>query len=118
MSISRKEFLRKGLFALGQGLAECLNGGEPEKLAAALVDYPYLQLDNDRCLAQRGGCFACIDHCPKEAVNIALGVGIVINPELCDGCGECAAVCPVNPNVIQMNLSAGEPNKPMERRNE
>jgi len=119
MNISRKEFLRKGLFAFGQNLTECLRGGESENRVEASVNYyPYLQLDNSRCLAQKGGCFACIDHCPKEAVNIALGVGIVIDPELCDGCGECAAVCPINPKVIQLKISAEESNKQIERRTE
>jgi len=116
MSISRKDFLRKGLFAFGQNLTECLKGENSEKREDAVVRYPFLELDNSRCLAQKGGCFACIDHCPAEAVNIALGVGIVIDPELCDGCGECAAVCPIQPKVIQMKMSAVESNKPMERR--
>lgn len=69
---------------------------------------PILQLDNSRCLAQKGGCFACIDHCPKEAVNIALGVGIAIDADLCDGCGECALVCPTSPNVIAMKPKSAE----------
>ena len=71
-------------------------------IAVAVVTHLFVQLDNSRCLAQKGSCFACIDHCPKEAVNIALGVGIVVDPELCDGCGECAAVCPVYPKIIEM----------------
>ena len=88
-------------------------------LAAAVVKYyPFLRLDNSRCLAQKGSCFACIDHCPKEAVNIALGVGIVVDPELCDGCGECAAVCPVHPEIIEMKPVDTESNKLVARRNE
>ena len=118
MSISRKEFLRKGLFAFGQNLTECLKGEITEKRDVAVVLYPWLQLDNSRCLAQKGGCFACIDHCPKEAINIALGVGIVIDPELCDGCGECAAVCPIDPKVITMKAADAESKSQTERRNE
>lgn len=118
MSISRKDFLRKGLFVFGQNLTESLKGGTAEKRDSAVVSYPFLQLDNNRCLAQKGGCFACIDHCPKEAVNIALGVGVVIDPELCDGCGQCAAVCPIDPNVIEMKTADTESNTPPERRNE
>lgn len=60
-----------------------------------------LQVDNSRCLANMGGCFACIDHCRQEAVSMALGKGIVIDQDLCDGCGECVAVCPINPEIIE-----------------
>ncbi len=54
----------------------------------------YLIQGNISCLALKGACFACVDHCPREAVSMALGVGIVVNQELCDGCRECEAVCP------------------------
>ena len=87
-------------------------------VAVAVVMHPFLQLDNSRCLAQKGSCFACIDHCPKEAVNIALGLGIVVDPELCDGCGECAAVCPVDPKIIERKPVDTESNKLGARRNE
>jgi Pyruvate/2-oxoacid:ferredoxin oxidoreductase delta subunit len=103
MSVSRKEFIRQGIFAFGQNIVEAIRGGDsPETAVSAAEEYRYLWLDNKRCLAQKGGCFACIDHCPREAVTISLGVGIAIDADLCNGCGECAVVCPISPNVIAM----------------
>jgi Dissimilatory sulfite reductase (desulfoviridin), alpha and beta subunits len=117
MNISRKEFLCRGIYAFGRDLVDTLKVRESETVeAACLEDHGYLLLDNSRCLAQRGGCFACIDHCPKAAVSIALGTGIAIDGELCDGCGECAAVCPIDPKVITMKWS--EANQIIERRHE
>lgn len=119
MSVSRKEFIRRGIFAFGRDIVENLMvspSGTDEEISRE--DHRYLLVDNSRCLAQRGGCFTCIDHCPKAAVNIVLGKGIAVDAELCDGCGECAAVCPINPNVIEMKSQDVEPIKPMERRSE
>jgi ferredoxin len=117
MNISRKEFLYRGMYAFGRELVDTFKDRQPEEVeTACMEDHGYLQLDNSRCLAQRGGCFACIDHCPKAAVSIALGIGIAIDGELCDGCGECAAVCPIDPKVITMKSS--EANQLMERRHE
>ena len=114
MNISRKEFLCQGIFAFGRDLVNTFKDRRAEAVEAACrEDHSYLQLDNSRCLAQRGGCFACIDHCPKAAVSIALGTGIAVDGELCDGCGECAAVCPIDPKVITMKSS--EVNQLMER---
>jgi Pyruvate/2-oxoacid:ferredoxin oxidoreductase delta subunit len=103
MSISRKEFLCQGIYAFGRDLVGTLNTRQAATAEASCIeDHGYLLLDNSRCLAQRGGCFACIDHCPEAAVSIALGRGVAIDHELCDGCGECAAVCPIDPKVIVM----------------
>jgi Pyruvate/2-oxoacid:ferredoxin oxidoreductase delta subunit len=102
MNISRKEFLCRGLYVLGRDLVDTFHG-QPEAVEAeCFEDHNYLLLDNSRCLAQRGGCFACMDHCPKAAVSIILGRGVAIDHELCDGCGACAAVCPIDPKVIRM----------------
>jgi len=106
MNISRKEFLCQGIHAFGRELVDTFNDRRSEMVEAECVeDHSYLLLDNSRCLAQRGGCFACIDHCPNAAVSIALGRGVTIENELCDGCGECAAVCPIDPKVIKMKSS-------------
>src|SRR5262245_59885357 len=109
MSISRKEFLFRGIYTFGRDIIEGLlvspSGAAETK---DVKDHRHLVLDNGRCLAQRGGCFACIDHCPKAAVTIDLGRGVAIDQELCDGCGECAAVCPIDPKVIIMKSSEAE----------
>jgi Pyruvate/2-oxoacid:ferredoxin oxidoreductase delta subunit len=103
MNISRKDFIQQGIFTFGRSIAESFRG-EPsaDVTATGTEEYPYLRLHNSRCLAQQGGCFSCIDHCPREAVTIAPGVGVAIAAALCDGCGQCALVCPVSPKAIEL----------------
>lgn len=101
MSVSRKEFLTRGLAAFGAELLQSVRSdgalGEAEQ---TFEDAGPLLVYNRRCLAQRGGCFACLDHCPLQAITIDLGVGISIDKNKCDGCGICAECCPVTPKVI------------------
>lgn len=47
------------------------------------------EVDGGRCI----GCMRCRDVCRYEAVG-ERGGGAWIDPELCDGCGLCAEVCP------------------------
>ncbi len=44
----------------------------------------------DECIA----CGACIPECPEEAISE--GDIYVIDPELCNDCGSCAEICPVD----------------------
>ena len=109
MSISRKEFLCRGIFAFGRDLVDTLKDRRAEEVeSVCMEDYSHMMLDNSRCLAQRGGCFACIDHCPQGAIRIVLGKGVAIDCQLCDGCGECSTVCPIDPKVIKMKSSEAE----------
>jgi len=39
------------------------------------------------------GCRNCIDACPAEAI-ISIGAKVEVNPNLCQGGGACATVCP------------------------
>ena len=41
----------------------------------------------------RNGCRRCIDSCPAEAI-ISIGEQVEVNPNLCQGGGICATVCP------------------------
>jgi RnfABCDGE-type electron transport complex B subunit len=41
------------------------------------------------------GCKICEKKCPKQAIIVRDNLA-VINYNLCDSCGECAALCPVN----------------------
>lgn len=103
MSISRKEFLTRGLAAFGRDLLTVARGDEssPDRSDDAAGNGPLL-VDNRRCLASRGGCFSCLDSCPLEAISITAGVGIVVDNDLCDGCGECIKICPIEPKPIRL----------------
>ena len=111
MSLTRKEFLRQGIFSLGKtalDIAGTLTGVETAAAAALPESEPsgeprpemVAQAFNERCLARSCGCFACVERCDLEAIKIIPGVGIRINPQLCNGCGTCEYVCPVCPKAV------------------
>lgn len=99
--ISRKEFLTHGLLAFGRELAAGINADSrpaPEaELQGGLLFY------SSRCFGRTGGCFSCIEHCPKEAITMSLGAGITVDAASCDGCGECTGYCPTEPKAIELN---------------
>ncbi len=81
-------------------------GHEPQDLDAARLavdgmvgtfEKPrYFSYDPDICAharAGQGGCRRCIDACPAEAI-ISIGEQVEVNPNLCQGGGICASVCP------------------------
>lgn len=106
MSISRKEFLTRGLAAFGREVVASVRGElEQDSDGEAAESCGPLLVDNHRCLAQRGGCFVCLDSCPQQAISISLGVGIAIDVSRCDGCGLCADRCPVTPRVMRLKQS-------------
>lgn len=105
MNLSRKEFFTHGLATFGQELMVAVTGGERVADSGSVACSGRLLVDNDRCLAQRGGCFACLDRCPREALSISAGIGITVAEDLCDGCGACVQVCPVQPRALRLNDS-------------
>jgi ferredoxin-type protein NapF len=59
-----------------------------------------------RCMAMRGIlCRACDEHCEPRAVRFELlpaGRSVPsINDDLCNGCGECARVCPAQAIALE-----------------
>ena len=99
--ISRKEFLTHGLFAFGRELTAGINSENPPvpevEVQGGLLFY------SSRCFGRTGGCFSCIEHCPKEAITMNLGSGISVDAASCDGCGECTGFCPAEPKAIILN---------------
>lgn len=51
------------------------------------------------------GCFACMQLCPKQAINVSEDENgftyPAIAPDLCIQCGLCQAVCPANAETLQ-----------------
>ncbi len=98
----RKEFLTRGMIAFGRDLLRSVRSeGAGDGGRGEIVCQGRMVLDNARCLAQRGGCFACLDICPREALWIRPGVGIHVAEEKCDGCGECRDACPLDPPALR-----------------
>ncbi len=46
-------------------------------------------------------CERCIETCPYEARRLDLDQGkVLVNPAMCQGCGDCATVCPNGASVV------------------
>jgi ferredoxin len=58
----------------------------------------YIAFDSQRCAHSRSqitGCTRCLDLCPAGAI-VPAGDHVTIDPHVCAGCGQCAAVCPTD----------------------
>ncbi len=56
----------------------------------------HVLLDRGLCAHSRNGlegCRRCLDACPTSAI-VPDGEAVRIDPYICDGCGDCSAVCP------------------------
>ncbi|RNC62746.1 MAG: Ferredoxin-2 [Candidatus Dichloromethanomonas elyunquensis] len=51
-------------------------------------------------------CGTCVKVCPRSALSVFKGVGVVVDREKCIGCGKCAKVCPAG--VISIVGGASE----------
>lgn len=111
MSLSRKDFFKQGLFSLGKtalDIADTLKGRLPvvpvrhTGVPPLSEPRPDMQAEafNERCLARSNECSACVESCKPRAIKLNPGVGIRINPQFCDGCGNCEYVCPVEPKAV------------------
>ncbi|HJV66253.1 MAG TPA: hypothetical protein VJ550_11000 [Geomonas sp.] len=114
MNLSRKQFLRRGLFSLGSAALEVAAGLRVREAASAAADpreaEPELRPRPDMvaqsraglCLARSCGCLACVERCEAEAITLVPGKGIEINPTLCTGCGSCCYLCPTTPKAVAL----------------
>lgn len=50
---------------------------------------PIITVDEDKC----NSCHSCIAACPVKYCNDAIGDSVVINENLCIGCGQCVRQC-------------------------
>ena len=117
MTLSRKEFFRQGFFSLGETILKTTGmlqqPPEPET-TCDVGELPYMDRPmvafprNERCLARNCGCFSCVERCEVQAITIAMGEGIKIDPTVCTGCGSCLYVCPVTPKAIGLRIREDE----------
>jgi len=54
---------------------------------------PEISLSCDRCIGSEE-CDRCVAVCVEEALGRAPDGGLIIDRKRCDGCGDCAYVCP------------------------
>ncbi len=67
----------------------------------------------ETCLSsQEITCVACVTSCPEgsAAIEAGPGLGIVIHPEACTGCGFCYHACPTVPKSLHLE---GRPPVPL-----
>jgi len=53
---------------------------------------PVIRIDEEKCI----NCYACISGCPVKYCMDGSGEKLLINADLCIGCGHCIAVCSHN----------------------
>ncbi len=74
-------------------------GDQPVARAADVVRLP--QIDETTCL----GCYACVDVCPYDVIEVRRYVAMVARPDDCCGLTLCEQVCPNGSLVVR----SGEP---------
>ena len=112
VTLSRKEFFRKGLFSLGDTLLKATGVLQQSNVEATAEpaeppygDQPMVAFSrNEHCLARNCGCFSCVERCEAQALTVVMGEGIRVDSSLCTGCGSCLYVCPVTPKAIGLRI--------------
>lgn len=92
-----REMLPPGYFhAPPQQWQDLELAAELESLVGEFEKPRYFDYDASICAHSANGktvCSRCIDACPAGAI-ISIGESIEVNPNLCQGGGSCATVCP------------------------
>ncbi len=68
-------------------------GASPRRIA---------RIDSPRCVALSSFCSTCSERCPVEGAVVLFRNQPRIDPEVCDGCGVCADLCPAPLKAISM----------------
>ena len=114
MDISRKEFFRTSFMSICEAVSTVSNAlkestplPEADTASEDLRSRPPEELvavaENGFCLARSCGCFSCMERCETGAITLIPGVGIRIDPLLCNGCGVCEDICPTTPKGARMS---------------
>ncbi|MRI32412.1 ferredoxin-type protein NapF [Endozoicomonas sp. OPT23] len=85
---------------------KCVEACEHQALVITESPWQQLPVITDKCLAMnKVFCRTCEESCEVEAIRFQLKLGGIAQPlienDLCTGCGECIADCPVQALVMK-----------------
>ncbi|WP_456380152.1 ferredoxin-type protein NapF [Thiolapillus sp.] len=92
-------FQSAGCDFCGDCLQACTSNALQAPVPAPSLAWRHRAAINNQCLSLNGiVCRSCAEACDTDAIRFKLQTGgratPLLNQELCNGCGECLAVCP------------------------